>query len=100
MSGTVHAVRGDNSVNGTGGVYVRCSGDLLPQTLPAEKANASEDQAGQASTGDGGGDTIDGDCRIVVSLEAAKIRAGTAQDKLSDGLPRVGMDVEIVCRRK
>jgi len=35
-----------------------------------------------------------GDRRIVVSLKAAKIEA---QDKLSDGLPRVGMDVEIDC---
>jgi hypothetical protein len=35
-----------------------------------------------------------GDRRIVVSLKAARI---AAQDKLSDRLPRVGMDVEIVC---
>jgi hypothetical protein len=31
------------------------SGDLLPSSPPAEKASAREDQAGKASTDDGGG---------------------------------------------
>src|SRR5262249_11419006 len=56
------------------------SGDLLPPSPPAEKTH--QDQAGEASTGDGAGDTTAGDRRIVVSLKAAI----AAQDKLSDGL--------------
>jgi hypothetical protein len=38
------------------GIRSRCSGDLLPPSPPAEKSTAREDQAGQASTDDGGGD--------------------------------------------
>jgi hypothetical protein len=41
------------------------SGDLLPPSPPAEKAAARQDQAGQASTGDGAGDNsygIDIEC--------------------------------------
>jgi len=67
------------------------SGAFLPPSPPAEKASAREDQAGKSSTDDGCGDTT-GDRRIVVSLKAAI----AAQDKLSDGLPRTGMDVEII----
>ena len=35
------------------------SGDLLPPSPPAEKATASQDQAGQTGTGDGAGDGCD-----------------------------------------
>jgi hypothetical protein len=77
------------------------SGDLLPPSPPAEKATARQDQAGKSSASDGGGDTTDGGCRIriVVSLKATARRVvdSAAQDKLSDDLPRAGMDVEIVC---
>ena len=70
------------------------SGNLLPPSPPAEKATARQDQAGHSGTSDGGGDTT-GDCRIVVSLKAALLSA--AQHKLSDGFPRTGLDVEVVC---
>ena len=73
-------------------VWVESSGDFLPPSPPAEKATARQDQAGKASTSDWTGDTT-GDRRIVVSLKAAI----AAQDKLSDGLTRAGMDVEIIC---
>jgi hypothetical protein len=72
---------------------MRSSSELPSPSPPAEKAAAREDQAGKASTGDGSGDTTDGDRRIVVSLKAAI----AAQDKLSDGLTRASMNVEIVC---
>ena len=36
------------------------SGDLLPPSPPAEKATARQDQAGQASTGDGAGNGREG----------------------------------------
>jgi hypothetical protein len=53
---------------------VGCSGDLLPPSPPAEKATARQEQAGKASTGDGGGDTT-GNRRIVVGLKATPRRA-------------------------
>ena len=34
-----------------------CSGELLPPSPPAENATAREDEAGQASTSDGTGNT-------------------------------------------
>jgi hypothetical protein len=37
--------------------YVGSSGDFLPSSPPAEKAIASQDQAGQTSTSDGVGDS-------------------------------------------
>src|SRR5499433_1743833 len=37
-----------------------CSGDLLPPSPPAEKATTRQDQAGQASTGDGAGNGVGG----------------------------------------
>jgi hypothetical protein len=60
------------------------SGDLLPPSPPGEKTTAREDQAGKACTGDGAGDTTDGDRRIVVSLKAAI--TPIAQDQLGDRL--------------
>jgi len=74
---------------------IHTAGDLLLPSPPAEKATASQDEAGKSSTGNGARDTT-GDRRIVVSFKAAI----AAQDKLSDGLTRTGMDVEIIrnCR--
>jgi hypothetical protein len=40
--------------------WAECSGDFLTPSPPAEKATARQAQAGQASTGDGAGDTNDG----------------------------------------
>jgi hypothetical protein len=40
------------------GLRAGSSGDLLPPSPPAEKATASQDQAGQASTDDGAGDKL------------------------------------------
>jgi len=51
----------------------KCSGDLLPPSPPAEKATASKDQAGQASTGDGAGgmhnelDIVDADQKWILN---------------------------------
>jgi hypothetical protein len=36
-----------------------CSGDFLPPSPPAEKATARQDQAGQASAGDGSRDSVE-----------------------------------------
>ena len=46
---------------------VRCSGDLLPSSPPAEQATARKDQTWQTSTGDG-----TGHCRNLRSNAAAK----------------------------
>src|SRR2546429_5750763 len=73
-------------------VRIARSAGLLPPSPAGEQATTSKDKTWKSSTGDGGGHTT-GDRRIVVSLKATI----AAQDKLSDGLSRTGMDVEIVC---
>jgi hypothetical protein len=72
-----------------------CSGDLAPASPPGEKATASQDQAGQASTGDGAGnwnerDIIKRDERestITVKrlrIEGQNVRAG-ADNRVATG---------------
>src|SRR5262245_37236889 len=77
---------------------VGCSDAFLPPSRPAEKASARQDETGQTGTGNGAGGSTDGieGRRIVVSLKAA-LRRSAAQHKLSDGFPRTGLHVEVVC---
>jgi hypothetical protein len=50
------------------------SGDLLPPSPPAEKATARKDQAGKASTGDGGGDGRSGKIERKNALAELKLK--------------------------
>src|SRR5262249_10333421 len=74
--------------------YEHCagsSGDLLPPSPPAEKATAREDQAGQASTGDGAGDGVGPKRQIDVKDSSPP--AAFAVDQLErevSGRPAVG----------
>ena len=81
-----HPARGFNRyggcqgrVSGTHQLLARCSGDLLPPSPPAEKATASKDQAGKASTSNGAGHRklpcSEGHRRHGVRMEAACKRA-------------------------
>ena len=78
-----------------GALRAKCSGRLPTPSRQQEKNTARQDQTGKASASDRARDTTGGDRRVVVSLKATS--TPVVQDKLSDGLPRVGMDVEIIC---